>query len=99
MSGYKVGMKLAANYLKRSGYRLLQKRRWSLRHERVSASRYYGETEELLPKYAWYDKNGRDRSWPVGNKKPNDFGLFERSGECVYLVSGEFQAVSQVKGK
>ena len=43
-------------------------------------SRYYGETEELLEKYAWYNKNAQDRTWPVGSKKPNDLGLFDMHG-------------------
>jgi hypothetical protein len=28
--------------------------------------RYYGEAEELLPKYAWYHSNSQERAWPVG---------------------------------
>ena len=34
--------------------------------------RYFGETEDLLPKYAWYTKNSKERTWPVGSLKPND---------------------------
>src|SRR5262249_40651939 len=43
-------------------------------------SRYYGESEELLPWYSWYSKNAKDRTWPVGTKKPNDLGLFDLHG-------------------
>ncbi len=43
-------------------------------------SRFYGETEELLPKYAWYEKNSGDRTWPVGTLKPNDWGFFDIQG-------------------
>jgi formylglycine-generating enzyme required for sulfatase activity len=43
-------------------------------------SRYYGETEELLAKYACYDKNSQQKTWPVGSLKPNDFGLFDMRG-------------------
>lgn len=43
-------------------------------------SRYYGETEDLLPKYAWYNKNSQERTWPVGRLKPNDLGLFDVQG-------------------
>jgi len=42
--------------------------------------RYYGEAEELFPKYAWYHSNSQERAWPVGSKKPNDFGLFDMQG-------------------
>ena len=58
-SEYKVGMKLAANYLKRSGYRLPTETEMEFATRAGSVtSRYYGETEELLPKYAWFLKNG-----------------------------------------
>jgi formylglycine-generating enzyme required for sulfatase activity len=43
-------------------------------------SRYYGETEDLLAKYAWYSKNSNEIIWPVGSLKPNDLGLFDVHG-------------------
>jgi formylglycine-generating enzyme required for sulfatase activity len=44
-------------------------------------SRYYGESEDLLSKYAWYLKNSQEMTWPVGSLKPNDFGLFDTHGD------------------
>ena len=35
---------------------------------------------ELLPRYAWYIDNARDRTWPAGQKRPNDLGLFDSLG-------------------
>jgi formylglycine-generating enzyme required for sulfatase activity len=47
-------------------------------------SRYYGETEELLGKYACYTKTSLDRSMlPVGSLKPNDLGLFDMLGNAL----------------
>jgi formylglycine-generating enzyme required for sulfatase activity len=43
-------------------------------------SRYYGQSEELLGKYAWYIMNSQNHSWPVGSLKPNDWGLFDMLG-------------------
>ncbi len=43
-------------------------------------SRYFGETEELLPKYAWYERNSSQKAQPVGLLKPNDFGCFDALG-------------------
>jgi formylglycine-generating enzyme required for sulfatase activity len=43
-------------------------------------SRYFGETEELLPRYAWYVKNSKELAWPVGSLKPNDLGMFDVHG-------------------
>ena len=46
----------------------------------AATSRYYGETDELLPKYAWYLKNSQGKTWPVGSLKPNDLGFFDVQG-------------------
>ena len=46
----------------------------------TTTARYYGETDELLDKYSWYAKNAKNRTWPVGSLKPNDWGLFDVLG-------------------
>jgi serine/threonine protein kinase/formylglycine-generating enzyme required for sulfatase activity len=72
---------LKAKYLSLSGYRLPTEAEmeYATRAGAVT-SRYYGETDELLPKYAWYFKNSQARTWPVGSLKPNDLGLFDAQG-------------------
>jgi formylglycine-generating enzyme required for sulfatase activity len=73
--------KLKANYLSRTGYRLPTEAEVEYAtRARALTSRYYGETEELLPKYAWYDKSSQEGTWPAGGLKPNDFGLFDVQG-------------------
>jgi formylglycine-generating enzyme required for sulfatase activity len=78
---YEGGMRLARNYLQRQGYRLPQdaEMEYATRAGAVTA-RYFGETDELLPKYAWYNKNSQEKTWPVGSMKPNDLGLFDVRG-------------------
>jgi serine/threonine protein kinase/formylglycine-generating enzyme required for sulfatase activity len=78
---YAEGMKLAPNYLKRTGYRMPTEAEfeYACRAGAVT-SRYYGQSEELLGKYAWYIRNSQNRSWPVGSLKPNDWGLFDMQG-------------------
>jgi formylglycine-generating enzyme required for sulfatase activity len=73
--------KLKEHYLSLSGYRLPTETEMEFA-TRAGAltSRYYGETEELLPKYAWFTKNSKEKTWPVGSLKPNDFGLFDVQG-------------------
>ena len=73
--------KLKENYLSLTGYRLPTEAEMEYA-TRAGAltSRYFGETEELLGKYAWYLKNSEERTWPVGSLKPNDLGLFDVQG-------------------
>jgi len=55
-------------------------------------ARFYGTSDEMLKEYAWYSSNPPQRktdpadptdphrTWPVGQLKPNDFGLFDIYG-------------------
>jgi formylglycine-generating enzyme required for sulfatase activity len=83
--GYGEGMKLKKNYLQLEGYRLPSEAEWEFAcRAGALTSRYHGESESLLGKYAWYTKNSLDR-WmlPVGSLKPNDLGLFDMLGNAL----------------
>jgi serine/threonine protein kinase/formylglycine-generating enzyme required for sulfatase activity len=74
-------VKLKENYLSLTGYRLPTEAEWEYAcRAGAVTSRYYGETEELLGEYGWYFPNSKERTWPVGSKKPNDLGLFDLHG-------------------
>jgi hypothetical protein len=77
----KAGMKPIPDYLKRTGYRLPTYAEWRFASSAGAVTkRYYGNSDRLLAKYAWYLANSHLRPWPVGRLKPNDFGLFDIFG-------------------
>ena len=92
--------KLKANYLSLAGYRLPTEAEMEYA-TRAGAltTRYYGETDELLPKYAWYVKNSQERTWPVGSLKPNDLGLFDMQGNAFTWCQDSFKSYPTTKGE
>src|SRR5262245_399179 len=90
-------VKLKENYLRLTGYRLPTEAEWEYAcRAGAVTSRYYGESEELLAKYGWYLQNSKERTWPVGGKKPNDLGLFDMHGHvytwCQDSYKGDYPA-------
>ena len=68
--------------LKRTGYRLPTEAEWEFACRAQSlTARPYGETKELLGRFAWYaDNSGTERATSVGSMRPNDFGMFDMLG-------------------
>jgi formylglycine-generating enzyme required for sulfatase activity len=92
----KPGMMLPHNYLSRTGYRLPTEAETEYATRTGAAtSRYYGETEELLKEYAWYQKNSQGRTWSVGSKKPNDLGLFDLHGNVYSWCQERYKGYPQ----
>jgi formylglycine-generating enzyme required for sulfatase activity len=76
------GMKLPDDYLRRTGYRLATEAEWEYASRAGSSTpRHFGLAEELLPRHAWFDANtDRRRTFPVGQLRPNSWGLFDMYG-------------------
>jgi len=93
-------VKLRENYLSLSGYRLPTEAEmeYATRAGALTA-RYYGETEELLGKYAWYTKNSEEKPWPVGMKQPNDLGLFDTQGNAYTWCQESYKGYPTGKGE
>ncbi|MCA9263740.1 MAG: SUMF1/EgtB/PvdO family nonheme iron enzyme, partial [Planctomycetales bacterium] len=78
---YADGMHLAPDYLSRTGYRLPTEAEWEFAcRAGTTTARYFGDSEELMPHYAWGHITSNDWTWPVGTLKPNDWGLFDVLG-------------------
>jgi formylglycine-generating enzyme required for sulfatase activity len=81
---YAAGMRMAANYLQRTGYRLPTEAEWEYAcRAHAETSFAFGQAEELVGKYGWYYGNSPSRSQPVGKRRPNDLGLFDMHGNAM----------------
>jgi len=55
---------------------------WEYACRAGSTTRYcFGDSENLLGDYAWYEANSAERLHPVGEKKPNAWGLYDMHGD------------------
>jgi formylglycine-generating enzyme required for sulfatase activity/serine/threonine protein kinase/class 3 adenylate cyclase len=84
---YDEGMRIKTDHLKLTGYRLPTEAEWEYACRSGSVvSRYYGRSDELLPRYGWYQKTADDRAWPVARLRPNELGLFDMLGNALEWV-------------
>lgn len=67
--------------LTKTGFRLPTDEEWIYAcNAGATTSRFYGEDDDLMLKYAWVFENSQNRTWPTGTRKPNDYGLFDLYG-------------------
>ena len=50
----------------------------------------FGNDPNKLDEYAWYDDNSEDKTHPVGQKKPNVWGLYDMNGNVYEWVEDDW---------
>jgi formylglycine-generating enzyme required for sulfatase activity len=80
---YAQGMKIPADFFKRTGYRLPTQLEWEYAMLARTETAYpFGDAKELLDRYEWVASNSQGHPWPVGLLKPNTFGMFDMLGNA-----------------
>jgi len=78
---YAAGVRIKSDALKLSGYRLPTEAEWEYAcRSGAATSRYYGSSNDLLDRYAWYNLTSGEHAHPCGRLLPNDLGLFDMLG-------------------
>jgi formylglycine-generating enzyme required for sulfatase activity len=96
----KEGMRLPHDYLRRTGYRLptAAEAEYASRAGAMT-SRFFGSSDKLLPRYAYFRDNSQNRSWPGGSLWPNDLGLFDILGNVLEWCQDSLVPIAKHEGR